>query len=544
MSDLRPFVEVKNLSIDLARGQVIKDVSFSIPRGGALALVGESGSGKTVTSRVLTGMLPRISGRITSGSARFDGVDLVSATDKRWRALRGRRIGVVPQASLSSLNPVIRIGSQLAETIKELDPRADIHLRSLELLDQVRLPRPAALLLAYPHELSGGMRQRLMIALALAGKPDLVVADEPTTALDVTVQKAVLSLLSDLRRETGMTLLMIAHDLAVVGTVSETIAVMRQGEIVEMGETATVLSLPSHPYTKALLAARPELTPAGTPLAVLARASGELRWPAAPIVLKTPSREIILRAEGVGMMYRNAVKPALLPLDLNVKSGASIGIVGESGSGKSTLGRILIGAQVPSVGSVLVRGRHWREIRGSDPLRGAVQMIFQDPFGALTPWRTPRKIVAEVLARWKSLTWRQALSEAGSLLDDVGLPLQAMDRHPGGLSGGQCQRVGIARALASQPQVLLADEPTSSLDISAQAQILNLLMRLRAERNLALVIISHDLAVIRHMTEEALVMRHGEVLERGPSERIFSNPSHEYTRDLITSTPTLHRAVA
>ncbi len=535
-------IEVRDLGVTLAGRQVIRNVSFDIPRGGALALVGESGSGKTVTARVLTGLLSRIGGKVNSGTATFDGQDLVNANDSQWRKLRGRMVALVPQASLSSLDPVMRIGGQLAETIAELDPGTDIRLRSLELLDQVRLPRPAALLEAYPHELSGGMRQRLMIALALAGRPELIVADEPTTALDVTVQKDVLNLLGDLRKESGMGLLMIAHDLAVVGMVSESVAVMRGGELVEKGATTQVLGMPVHSYTQALLAARPELAPVGTPLAVLDRETGALHRPTLPVLLRPRQSEPIIRAEGVGMTYGKAKVPAMYPLDLEIAAGSAIGIVGESGSGKSTLGRILVGAQLPTEGTVLVKGKSWQEIKTYDPLRGAVQMIFQDPYGALTPWRTPRQIVAEVISRWQNIHGRAALEVAGDLLDDVGLPQQAMDRRPGGLSGGQCQRVGIARALACQPQVLVADEPTSSLDISAQAQILNLLMRLRAERNLALVIVSHDLAVIRHMTDEALVMQHGRVVERGASSGIFSAPGNDYTRQLVASTPTLRRS--
>lgn len=535
-------IDVRNLGVSLAGRQVIRDVSFSIPRGGALALVGESGSGKTVTARVLTGLLSRIGGKVNTGSATFNGQDIAHASQADFRRLRGKLVALVPQASLSSLDPVMRIGDQLAETISTLDPDAPVTARALELLEQVRLPRPQALLRAYPHELSGGMRQRLMIALALAGRPEFVVADEPTTALDVTVQKDVLNLLGDLRKQTGMSLLMIAHDLAVVGMVSESVAVMRGGELVEIGDTAKVLSTPDHPYTQALLAARPELAPVGTPLAVLDRETGQLHRPqiaARPAVLKS---EPVLVARDLSVTYRNADAPAVYPLDIDIRPGSALGIVGESGSGKSTLGRMLIGALAPTTGSVLVRGRNWSDISHADPLRGAVQMIFQDPYGALTPWRTPRQIVAEAISRWQGHKGKRALEAAGELLNDVGLPAQAMDRVPGGLSGGQCQRVGIARALACRPEVLVADEPTSSLDISAQAQILNLLMRLRAERNLALVIVSHDLAVIRHMTDEALVMRKGEVVERGSSEDIFSAPLHEYTQQLVASTPTLRRS--
>jgi peptide/nickel transport system ATP-binding protein len=539
-----PLVSVDNLSVRLAGRDVVRNVGFSIPTGGALALVGESGSGKTVTSRVLTGLLSRIGGSVSGGTARFDGIDLAHADDATWRRLRGRRIALVPQASLSSLDPVINIGNQLIETIRELDPQANPAARAIELLEQVHLPRPAALMRSYPHELSGGMRQRLMIALALAGRPEFIIADEPTTALDVTVQRGVLRLITELRQQTGMTLLIIAHDLAVVRMVAEDVAVMRSGELVEAGPADKVLQHPVHGYTRALLAARPESAAPGSALAVLDRESGELHRRELPALVRKPVREPLIVARDVSVTYRGAASAALAPVSLTIAKGDALGIVGESGSGKSTLGRVLVGAQPPSAGGLTVGGRPWEKVRGLDPLRGRVQMIFQDPYASLTPWRTPRQIVAEVLARWRRLSQPAALDAAGKLLDEVGLPLQAMDRRPEGLSGGQCQRVGIARALASDPEVLIADEPTSSLDISAQAQILNLLLRLRAERDLALVLISHDLAVIRHMTDTALVMRNGSVVEEGASELIFTSPSHDYTRELVASTPTLGRKVA
>jgi peptide/nickel transport system ATP-binding protein len=403
------------------------------------------------------------------------------------------------------------------------------------------MPRIDAILKSYPHELSGGMRQRVMIALALAGRPELMVADEPTTALDVTVQANILKLLGELRAETGMSLLMIAHDLAVVGLVSERVAVMRNGEILETGATRAVLSEPTQPYTRALLAARPETSAPGAPLAVLDRMTGELRAPAAAESVPTDQRTIVSMTN-VSMTFRNATAPAVAAMSLDIRSGDSIGIVGESGSGKTTLGRMIVGALTPTGGTVTVDGRPWTGKLTKSSRRREIQMIFQDPYGSLTPWRTPRETVAEVIRRWNRVSKRQSLSAAGELLDDVGLPLQAMDRKPAGLSGGQCQRVGIARALASEPKLIVADEPTSALDISAQAQILNLLMRLRATHGLSLVLISHDLSVIRHMTDHALVMRNGEVVEAGDAEQLFARPQHPYTKDLMAATPTLASA--
>ncbi|WP_426324054.1 nickel ABC transporter ATP-binding protein NikE [Microbacterium sp. E-13] len=534
-----PLLSLRNVSVELAGRTVISDIDLDVARGESVALVGESGSGKTVTARVVTGLIGRIGGRVSSGHMEFDGRP-IAQDDTSWTTLRGKRIALVPQASLSSLDPVVRIGNQIAETVRVLDPGADVGKRSRELLDHVHMPRVEQVLKSYPHELSGGMRQRVMIAMALAGRPELMVADEPTTALDVTVQANILKLLGELRRETGMSLLMIAHDLAVVGLVSERVSVMRNGEILESGPTRKVLTDPEHAYTRALLAARPETSKPGAPLAVLDRTTGELRAPAAAEAVPTDERTIVSLSD-VSVTFRHALKPAVAPLSLDIRSGDSIGIVGESGSGKTTLGRMIVGALSPTTGTVLVDGRPWAG-RAKSGRRREIQMIFQDPFGSLTPWRTPRETVAEVLRRWHSLSRKAALSAAGDLLDDVGLPVQAMDRRPAGLSGGQCQRVGIARALASEPRLLVADEPTSALDISAQAQILNLLMRLRATHGLALVLISHDLSVIRHMTDQAIVMRHGEIVESGSSEKIFTDPVEQYTKELMAATPTLPRA--
>jgi len=535
-----PLLSLQDISVTLGDREVVRNVSLDIARGESLALVGESGSGKTVTARVITGLIDRIGGRVSSGQLRFDG-KVLEQDDPMWKSIRGKRIALVPQASLSSLDPVVRIGNQIAETIRALDPGANVGARSRELLNHVHMPRIDAILKSYPHELSGGMRQRVMIALALAGRPELMVADEPTTALDVTVQANILKLLGELRAETGMSLLMIAHDLAVVGLVSERVAVMRNGEILETGATRAVLSEPTQPYTRALLAARPETSAPGAPLAVLDRMTGELRAPAAAESVPTDQRTIVSMTN-VSMTFRNATAPAVAAMSLDIRSGDSIGIVGESGSGKTTLGRMIVGALTPTGGTVTVDGRPWTGKLTKSSRRREIQMIFQDPYGSLTPWRTPRETVAEVIRRWNRVSKRQSLSAAGELLDDVGLPLQAMDRKPAGLSGGQCQRVGIARALASEPKLIVADEPTSALDISAQAQILNLLMRLRATHGLSLVLISHDLSVIRHMTDHALVMRNGEVVEAGDAEQLFARPQHPYTKDLMAATPTLASA--
>ncbi|GGL49893.1 peptide ABC transporter ATP-binding protein [Wenxinia marina] len=539
-----PMVEVDGLSIAFGALQVVHEIFFSIERGSSLAIVGESGSGKTVTARAISGLLGRKGGRITAGRVVVDGRDVANLDRTVWRQIWGRRMALVPQASLASLDPVLRIGTQMTETIRTVDPAADPATRAVELLDQVKLRDPARLMRAFPHELSGGMRQRVMIALALAGRPELIVADEPTTALDMTVQKAILRLLSDLRAETGLTLLMIAHDLAVVSEVADEVAVMREGRLVEVGPARRILTAPTHPYTRALLAAQPHEADRGRPLAVLDRTTGDLHRPTLPPAPPLREDVPVLMAEAASIVYPGASAPALQPVDLAISRGSSLGIVGESGSGKSTLGKLLVGATLPTSGRVSVLGAEWSAIGRRDPRRRKVQMIFQDPYGSLTPWRTPRKIVAEVLRCWTPMRWSDALDQAGQLLTEVGLPDACKDQMPATLSGGQCQRVGIARALAADPEILVADEPTSSLDISTQAQILNLMLRLRQERGLALVLISHDLQIVRHMTDTALVIQNGIVVERGACADILTSPQHRYTRELIASTPRMPTVAA
>jgi len=556
-----PMVSVSELGVEIGGRQIITDVSFDIPRGGSLALVGESGSGKTVTSRVLTGLLKRIGGSVTSGEALVNGVDVAHLDESGWTSLRGRTIALVPQASLSGLDPVMRIGKQLIETIRTLDPGCeDAVARAIELLDHVRLPNPADLLRRYPHELSGGMRQRVMIALALTAQPKLMVADEPTTALDVTVQRDILQLLNELRAEGEMSLLLIAHDLAAVQEVCDNVAVMNKGVLVESGPTASVLSTPTHEYTRALLAARPENATPGHPLAVLG-SDGVLRTPdflpeaarptggtaGAPVVqisddspqTQPTSPQPLIALSGITMQYRGTKSPSLHPVDLEIAEGESLGIVGESGSGKTTLGRILVGALAPTSGTITVGGQDWSSVRRKDPRRKEVQMVFQDPYGSLTPWRTPRQIVVDVLQRWNSMSRAEARERAGQILSEVGLPSIAMDRRTSNLSGGQCQRAGIARALAAEPRILVADEPTSSLDVSIQAQILNLLLELRYRKDLTLILISHDLGVIRHMTDRAIVLTGGHVVETGETKTVLEQPTNEYTQRLVASTPTL-----
>lgn len=539
----KPIVRAQDLNVSIKGRRILHDVSFNLLQGGSLALVGESGSGKTVTSRVFTGLLRRIGGKVISGEAFIGDQNVACFDDKQWEPLHGRTVSLVPQASLSGLDPVARIGKQMIETIKTLNPGCtDPFQRALSLLDQVKLPGGRELMRKYPHELSGGMRQRIMIALALVAEPTLMVADEPTTALDVTVQREILRLLGELRQERNMALLLIAHDLAAVSEVCENVAVMNQGRIVELGPTNEVLVHPKVPYTQALIAARPENTKPGHPLPVLSKEGvlTQASFDATP-GSKSASRESLAVLRGVTMTYRGNSEPSLFPVNLDICTGDALGIVGESGSGKTTLGRILVGALVPTAGTIEVDGKDWSKIKRSNALRRDVQMVFQDPYGSLTPWRTPRQIVTDVVKRWRRLKKADAEDAAGQLLLDVGLPESAFDQVTSSLSGGQCQRAGVARALATNPKLLVADEPTSSLDVSIQAQILNLLLELRYLKDFTLVLISHDLGVIRHMTENAIVLKDGKVVESGTTQDILEQPQHCYTKQLVAATPTISK---
>jgi peptide/nickel transport system ATP-binding protein len=595
----RPILEMRDVSIEVGGRRVLTDVSFSVSPGRCVGLVGETGSGKSMACRVVTGLLERIGAKPVAGNATYLRRNILTLSQAEWRKLRGRDIALVPQSSLSGLSPVRRVGSQLEEAVGLLDPKANRRARALELLDQVHLRQGTDLLRRYPHELSGGMRQRVMIALALAGRPRLLVADEPTTALDVTVQRGVLRLLDEIRVENGLALIFVSHDLAVVESMAQDILVMYGGRIVESGTAQMVLEDPRHPYTRALLDAR-EVDPASgryatirsynvnaasssagcsfAPRCWLAKPecieviptldevssghraacirsdqtgallrqpvhrSGNEPLPSASTPTVAPKQETpeggeppLMDVRGVTVLFAKDAPPAVADVTLQIVPGSATGIVGESGSGKTTLARLLVGALQPTIGEVLASGRPWASVARADPVRRSVQMVFQDPYGALNPYRTARETVAEVLSTWGISSRREAGARAAAVLAEVGLTPRSIDRRPTRLSGGECQRVGIARALACDPSVLVADEPTSSLDVSVQGQILNLLNSLRETRGLALVLISHDLAVVSHVTDEVLVMFEGRVIERGPTQEVFAQPREDYTRLLIDS---------
>jgi microcin C transport system ATP-binding protein len=526
-------LEIRNLSVTFAgRGetlpvQAVKGVSFSLDRGGTLALVGESGSGKTVTALSILQLLPYpIAAHSAASSIRFGGEQLVGAAPEQLRQVRGNRIAMVFQEPMTSLNPLHTLEQQISETLlvhKHMAPAA-ARVRTLELLRLVDLPDAESRLGAYPHQLSGGQRQRVMIAMAIANEPDMLIADEPTTALDVTIQAHILQLLKDLRDRFGMALLLITHDLTIVRKMADDVCIMTAGEIVEAGPTADIFARPRHPYTQRLLAAEPKgRPPAANPAAPdLIRADDLRVW--------FPIRSGVLRR------VRGHVK-AVDGVSLAVRTGTTLGVVGESGSGKTTLGLALLRlteakGEVRFAGQDLA-GLGQRQLR---PLRREMQVVFQDPFSSLSPRLSVAQIVEEGLKVHRlaaTAAERRRLIETA--LAEVGLDAQAAERYPHEFSGGQRQRIAIARALVLKPRFVVLDEPTSALDMSVQAQIVELLRELQSRHGLAYLFISHDLRVVRALAHAILVMKDGRIVEAGSTERVMSSPKHPYTRALMAA---------
>lgn len=530
-----PLIEVRDLSVSYSfagqRSQALRQLSFSLAQGETLAVVGESGSGKSTLANALLGLLPG-NARIDQGQLWVDGVDMAQASERARRQLRGRTIGLVPQDPMVSLNPTQRIGQQIAEALQlargQRYPGQEAEV--LALLDQVGLDEPALRARQYPHELSGGMRQRVLIAIALAGEPRLIIADEPTSALDVTVQRRILDHLQLLVAERGISLLIITHDLGMACDRADRLLVMKQGEQVEHGSPRQILWGARQPYTRALLDAAPAFVPR--------------RRPAAPRG-QTP----LLRLSHVGKRFelpgKNARYTALHDLSLELHAGQTLAIVGESGSGKSTALRIALGLEKPSQGQVVFAGEDvtdytWSQFR---PLRRRIQLVQQNPFAALDPRFTVFDSIVEPLVSFGLLRGEALERKARELITRVQLPVQFLDRLPRELSGGQRQRVAIARALALEPEVLLLDEPVSALDVSVQAQILALLDELQRELAMAYVLVSHDLAVVASMADQVLVLRRGQVVEQGPALQVLSKSASAYTRALIDAIPGHSRSV-
>jgi len=532
-SGAAPLLEIRNLSVTfIGRGganpvEAVKNVSFPLDRGETLALVGESGSGKSVTALSILQLLPYpVAVHGTESSVRFDGEELVGAPPERLRRVRGNRIAMVFQEPMTSLNPLHTLERQIAETLlihKHMNAAA-ARERTLELLRLVGLPDAENRLGAYPHQLSGGQRQRVMIAMAIANEPDILIADEPTTALDVTIQAHILQLLKDLRDRFGMALLLITHDLTIVRKMADQVCIMTSGEIVEAGPTAGIFAHPHHPYTRRLLAAEPKGRAAPADPAAPELIEGQ------DIKVWFPIRRGVLRRVGG---YVKAVDG----VSLAVKRGTTLGVVGESGSGKTTLGLALL-RLTEAQGRIRFAERDIAALgqRQLRPLRREMQVVFQDPFSSLSPRLSVAQIVEEGLKVHRlaaSPAERRRLIETA--LVEVGLDPQAAERYPHEFSGGQRQRIAIARALVLKPRFVVLDEPTSALDMSVQAQIVELLRELQARHGLAYLFISHDLRVVRALAHEILVMKDGKIVEAGPTERVMTAPEHPYTRALMAA---------
>ena len=528
--DGETLLSVRDLSVsfDAPGGEVraVRHVSFDIGRGEAVALVGESGSGKSVTALSIVQLLPYPLARHPSGSIHFRSDELLGARERLLRAVRGNRIAMIFQEPMTSLNPLHTIEKQINEVLlvhKRLGRRS-ARARTLELLRLVGLPEAASRLGAYPHQLSGGQRQRVMIAMALANEPDLLIADEPTTALDVTIQAQILGLLRDLRDRFGMALLLITHDLGVVRKMADRVCVMTQGEIVEAGSTEEIFARPQHAYTRRLLEAEPRGEPH--------RAVEEV-----PSIVAGRDLRVWFPIKG-GVLRRTAghIK-AVDGVSLNVREGHTVGVVGESGSGKTTLGLALL-RLVRSEGSIQFAGRDIQGLssRALRPLRREMQIVFQDPYGSLSPRLSVGQIVEEGLrVHGIGATAEERRRLIEQALIEVGLDPETRERYPHEFSGGQRQRIAIARAMVLKPRLVVLDEPTSALDMSVQAQIVDLLRELQRRHNLAYLFISHDLRVVRALSEEVLVMREGRIVERGPAAQIFAQPREPYTRALMAA---------
>jgi microcin C transport system ATP-binding protein len=526
----QPLLDVRDLSVAFRHGAsetlAVDRVSFTIGRGECVALVGESGSGKSVSALSVLKLLPYPTASHPSGAVRFKGRDLLTLPENEMRAIRGNDISIIFQEPMTSLNPLHTIEAQIGEVLQLHNGLrgAAARTRIVELLTQVGIPEPETRLGSYPHQLSGGQRQRVMIAMALANEPDLLIADEPTTALDVTVQAQILKLLTDIRTRLGMSMLFITHDLGIVRRIADTVCVMNGGKIVEQGPVEQVFTAPQHPYTRALLAAEPKPDPAPPrPGAPVVMASDDLKvW--------FPIKRGLLR-KTVGHIK------AVDGVTVSVRQGETLGVVGESGSGKTTLGLALL-RLISSNGPIVFLGRDIQGLRFKEmrPIRRDMQIVFQDPYGALSPRMSVGDIVAEGLGvHQPSLTEAESEARVVKALTDVGLDPQTRFRYPHEFSGGQRQRISIARAVVLEPNFVVLDEPTSALDMLFQAQMVDLLRDLQRKRDLTYMFISHDLRVVASLASNLIVMRHGKVVEEGAAAELFRAPKTDYTRALFAA---------
>ena len=530
----KPLLTIKDLSVLLPEGAdrtfAIEDVNLTLKAGQTLCVVGESGSGKSLTAKAIMGLLPAPHVKVTSGSINFEEEDLVKVSYERLRQIRGSEISMIFQEPMTALNPVMSIGNQIDEIFRYhiSMSKSQRQEKAIQLLKDVNLPDPDQIMSTFPHELSGGQRQRAMIAMALALSPKILIADEPTTALDVTTQAQILKLIKEMQSAYNSAVLFITHDFGVVADIADRVAVMQEGLIVESGTVDKVLNKPSHPYTKSLIAAVPSLIPR----APRKKSDGN--------VIKVSKLNKIFGGQkgflGFGKSKRTV--NAVQNVSLDLFQGETLGIVGESGSGKSTLARCIIRLMDYDSGEVFLDGVDISKMGRAEmrPLRAKMQMVFQDPFASLNPRIRIGDIIAQgPLVQGKSKS--EADKRARELLSIVGLDDKAFKRFPHEFSGGQRQRIGIARALALKPEVLVADEPVSALDVSIQAQILKLLDDIRIQMNLSMIFITHDLRVAAQVCDRLVVMRYGEIVEVGTTSGIFGRPTHEYTKELLNAVP-------
>jgi peptide/nickel transport system ATP-binding protein len=534
MSESQTVLAIERLTVDLPRWadrpHAVEDLTLELRHNEILCVVGESGSGKSVMARSILGLFPSRHVRPSAGRIVYRGDDLLAAAPEHLRAVRGSRIAMIFQEPMTALNPVLTIGRQIEEAIEVHRPlaRRATRVRVLEMLSAVHLPEPERMYGAYPHQISGGQRQRAMIAMALTLEPDVLIADEPTTALDVTTQAQILALIREIQATRRMAVLFITHDFGVVAEIADRIAVMQEGRLVEHGPAATVLEAPSEPYTRSLLAAVPSLVPAPPRAAAIQ----------ARVAMRISGLDKSYRSGGLFFGGSTRVVHAAKGVSFEIRRGETLGIVGESGSGKSTVARCIARLVEPDAGEIRIGDTDFGRLSGRAlrEARRRVQIVFQDPYGSLDPRHTVGNLIAEgpiVHGTSPAAAWARALE----LLELVGLDRRAVARYPHEFSGGQRQRIGLARALALDPEVLIADEPVSALDVSVQAQVLRLLADIRERFALTMLFITHDLRVAAQVCDSIAVMRQGEIVEYGLTAEVFAAPRHSYTRDLFAAVP-------
>lgn len=556
---MKQVISVDKLSVsfetDHQKLTVVKAISFDINENEIVGIVGESGSGKSITSLALMGLLPH--NALVEGNLLFENAALNNKSNQEWRTIRGNQIAMIFQEPMSSLNPSLTCGFQVKEMILQHQNCADKVAKQqvLELFEQVKLPRVESIYHQYPHQLSGGQKQRVMIAMAIANQPKLLIADEPTTALDVTVQQTIIDLLKELQAKNGMSILFISHDLTLISEIAQRVLVMKNGEIVEQGLVEDVFKNPQHPYTKALINSKPTLNQrlkilptvqnflnndftAETITLENRKKKHDLLYTQAPLLVVSNLKKYFKVDKG--WFQQDQIVKAVDAVSLEIFEGETVGLVGESGCGKTTLGRTILNLEKPTAGAIFYKGRDITNLNNTDwkVLRKEIQIIFQDPFASLNPRITIGNAILEPMKVHKIHRSNQERKAAVvALLEKVGLDASHFNRYPHEFSGGQRQRIGIARAIALQPKLIICDESVSALDVSVQAQVLNLLNHLKEEFQFTYLFISHDLAVVKYMADQMVVMHQGKIVEKGEADSIYEHPKNEYTKKLINAIP-------